>query len=74
MSPNSETVNVVQALVSVIGTVSALIIPGTVAVGRIVTRLVLMEAEVRRLADLVEKQNGRLRRLEDLEARHHPES
>lgn len=68
----TDSVNIAQALVSIIGTTSALIIPGAIAVGRIVTRLVLMEYEVKRLADLVEKQNGRLRRLEDLEARHHP--
>lgn len=67
-----NSIDLAQAIVSITGTVSALIIPGAIAVSRIVTRLTLMEHEVRRLADLVEKQNGRLRRLEDLEARHHP--
>lgn len=68
-----NSIDFAQAVVSILGTTSALIIPGAVAVSRIVTRLALMEHEVRRLADLVERQNGRLRRLEDLEARHHPQ-
>lgn len=67
-----EHVNVTQTLFNILGTAIPLISAGTVAVTRLITKLAIMESEVRRLADAVEKQNGRIKKLEEVNYRHYP--